>query len=451
MPLGVFQPSVLAMSGQSHALDVISANIANATTNGYKRTDTNFQTVLSGSMTIRSGNPDSDGPMSVQADMGGVRPRDRARISLEGQYTATGRDLDVAVAGRGFLVMNTSADGSGQTVYGRDGSFSTTTADPVTAVGLGGAPITIEKGYLVDKNGYFVQGWAAAADGTFATGGAPSGLRVDPQAFTSVGQATTAASLALNLPAQNEVGDIETYDIDICDSTFALRPLQLAFEKRAAGVWELTATGGAGDVITLTPLAPGAPPTTVVPPPANPLVFDAEGGLTGPTGYTVSVAFADDPATAEVETATAEFALDLSGFTQFAGDMIAYDYNRDGYGAGSLSSIEFNARGDVVGLFSNGRSLSLYRLALADFVNPDGLEALSGNVYVQSGDSGPPVLGGAGDSGLGLISPGTLEASNVDLALEFSRMILTQNAYNSSATAFRTLDEMTEIARDLSR
>jgi flagellar hook protein FlgE len=105
----------------------------------------------------------------------------------------------------------------------------------------------------------------------------------------------------------------------------------------------------------------------------------------------------------------------------------------------------------VVGLFDNGRSRSLYRLALADFVNPDGLAPLSGNVYAVSGDSGPPVLGGAGEAGLGLISPGTVETSNVDLAQEFSRMILTQNAYNSAATAFRTLVEMSETARDLYR
>lgn len=443
MPLGAFQPSVLGMSGQSHALDVISGNIANATTTGYKRTETNFQTVLSRSVSMSSAGPASDGPMSMQSDLGGVRPWDYTRISLAGEYSTTGRDLDLAIEGRGFLVLKT---GTGETVYGRDGSLSVT-----TTAGTGSGSITAEEGYLVDKNGYFVQGWAATADGSFSTGGALTSLRVDPQAFTSIGQATTSASLALNLPAQNEVGDVETYAIDVYDSALNARSLQLAFTKRGSDTWELTATGDTGDVVTLTPLSPGAPVTTVTPPPANPLLFDSNGALQVPSGYAVAVDFADDPATAANDATTAQFTLDLSGFTQFSGNMLAYDYARDGYPTGSLSSIAFNAQGEVVGQFDNSRSRPLYRLALADFANPDGLDPLSGNVYAQSVESGTPALGGAGDNGLGRISPQTLETSNVDLAQEFSRMMLTQNAYNSSATAFRTVDEMTETARDLLR
>jgi flagellar hook protein FlgE len=113
--------------------------------------------------------------------------------------------------------------------------------------------------------------------------------------------------------------------------------------------------------------------------------------------------------------------------------------------------VTFNERGEVVGQFDNGRTRPLYRLALADFIDPDGLVQLSGNVYAESAASGRPVVAGAGEAGLGEISPQTLEKSNVDLAREFTRMMLTQNAYNSSATAFRTIDEMTEVARDLAR
>jgi flagellar hook protein FlgE len=128
---------------------------------------------------------------------------------------------------------------------------------------------------------------------------------------------------------------------------------------------------------------------------------------------------------------------------------LAYDYTRDGYAPAALSGIEFNDRGEVIGRFDNGRTRPLYRLALADFANPDDLGQLSGNVYAESETSGQTTVAGAGESGLGKINPGTLEKSNVDLAQEFGRMILTQNAYNSSATAFRTIDEMTEVARDL--
>lgn len=126
-----------------------------------------------------------------------------------------------------------------------------------------------------------------------------------------------------------------------------------------------------------------------------------------------------------------------------------YDYARDGYPPGALSGIDFNERGEVIGQFDNGRTRPLYRLALADFANPDGLGQLSRNVYMESEKSGEAVVAEAGEDGLGEVSPHTLERSNVDLAKEFSRMTLTQDAYNSSATAFRTIDEMIEVARDL--
>ena len=169
------------------------------------------------------------------------------------------------------------------------------------------------------------------------------------------------------------------------------------------------------------------------------------GQLIGPQNYTVNATFADDMA----GPTTAAFTLDVGAFTQFAGDFLAYDYARDGYAPAGLSGIDFNERGEVIGSFDNGLTRPLYRLAIADFANPDGLGQLSGNIYVESETSGQATVAGAGESGLGDINPGTLEKSNVDLAQEFSRMMLTQNAYNSSATAFRTIDEMTEVARDL--
>lgn len=146
---------------------------------------------------------------------------------------------------------------------------------------------------------------------------------------------------------------------------------------------------------------------------------------------------------------TSAFTLDMSGLTQFAGDFTVYDYVRDGYAAGRLESIEFDQNGTVNGLFDNGHSRPLYRLALADFANPDGLDALDGNVYVESSASGAATLGSANTAGLGTIIPVTHELSNVDLAEQFTRMIATQSAYNASATAFRTLDEVIQSARDL--
>jgi flagellar hook protein FlgE len=426
--LASFQTSITGMSGQSHALDVIGANIANVTTGGYKRSETSFQTVLSDTVAFHPGNPGAPGPASIQSDLGGIRPRDNARISQPGEYAATGRDLDIAVAGRGFFILGSSPDGSGATIYGRDGQLS------VAAVaGAGGAVGGGTQGYLVDKNGYFLQGWPAAPDGSFPSGGAPASMRVDADAFTSAGVPTTAAILAVNLPADDAVGGTESYTIDVFDSAAKQRSLQLSFAKQAANTWSVAASGGPAATVTITP--------------SSALVFGATGQLTSPRSYDFAITFADDPA----HPSTAAFTLDVGGFTQFAGSFLAYDYGRDGYAPGALSGVTFNDRGEVIGRFDNGRTRPLYRLALADFVNPDGLAQLSGNVYAESETSGQAVVAAAGERGLGAISPHTLEKSNVDLAREFTRMMLTQNAYNSSATAFRTIDEMTEVARDLAR
>ena len=429
MALGLFQTSVLGMSSQSHALDVISNNIANASTGGYKRSETAFSTLLSDSIAFQPGNPDTPWPSSTQSDLGGVRAYDLARISEAGDYTATGRDMDIALQGNGFFVLNGAVDGSGRTVYGRDGQLSEATVGTQTIAGPDGAPITVEQGYLVDKNGYFLQGWAAAADGSIGTGGPLSSIRVDPDAFAASGEATTAAKLALNLPASSAAGTEETYGIDVFDSAWQQQSLQLSFSKSATSplLWSLSVNGS----------------------PAGELQFASDGKIVSPTSLDLSLAFANG-AGAEDDT-HASFTLDVSGFTQYSNDLIAYDYTRNGSAPGALESIQFNAEGDVVGQFDNGRSRTLYRLAIADFANPDGLGGLSGNVYEQTATSGAAILDGAGEAGRGIIAASTLEKSNVDLGDEFSHMILTQNAYNSSATAFRTLDEMTEVARDLYR
>ena len=428
MFLGLFQPSVLGMSSQSHALGVISGNIANATTGGYKRSETAFASMLSDSVSFQPGNPATPWPSSTQSDLGGVRAYDLARISDEGEYTATGRDLDIAIQGHGLFVMNGAVDGSGRTVYGRDGRLSETTTGSQTVTGADGTPVTVQQGYLVDKNGYFLQGWAAAADGSVTEGGPLTSLRIDPDAFTSSGEATTAATLALNLPAGAD-GAVETYGIDVFDSAAHQRSVQLSFSKSSTSslLWTMSVDGV----------------------PAGDLQFGSDGRIVSPQSFELSLAYANGAGTAD--DTTARLTLDVSGFTQYATSFVAYDYRRDGYAPGALESVRFDGDGDVVGLFDNGRSQTLYRLAIADFNNPDGLGGLSGNVYTATAGSGGAMLASAGDGGRGLIAPNTMETSNVDLGDEFGRMIQTQNAYNSSATAFRTIDEMTEVARDLYR
>jgi flagellar hook protein FlgE len=428
---GWFQPSVLGMTGQSRALEVISGNIANVTTTAYKRTESDFQTLLSRSWAGPSAAA-GNAPVTFQSDIAGVAAIDRLRASDPGAIKGTGRDLDLAINGDGFFVLD---DGAGGSVYSRDGAFTIApVSDPTAATGAESA------GYLVDGSGRALQGWAytGAAAGA-AAGGALGPMRVDSGAFADDGEPTTLAALGLNLPASDSAGSSRTYAMGILDSARMPHTLDLTFTKaQQPNTWSLAVSADPGAGITITP------PSTDTGAPAGSgqaLSFDGSGSLTAPPRYTIGVTHADG--------ATSSFELDVSRLTQLAGDFAVSSFEQNGRVAGALSAISFDAEGHVVGVFENGFSRPLYTIALADFASPDGLDPLSGNVFAASAASGAPSVGQAGENGLGEITPSALELSNVSLEDEFSRMIVTQSAYNSSATAFRTMDEMTETARDL--
>lgn len=184
MPMySAFAPSILGMNSQAHSLATISQNIANVTAGGYKRTETRFQTVLSDSM-------------SSGQDFGGVRPKDVQVIDQQGLIYTTARDLDLAIVGDGFFVVGDAVTG-GNTYYTRDGSFEMKVLTATTGTGSA----TSVPGYMVDKNGLYLMGWAPDANGVFPISGTLQAMRVDPDYFANVFQATTTAEVGLNLPA----------------------------------------------------------------------------------------------------------------------------------------------------------------------------------------------------------------------------------------------------------
>jgi flagellar hook protein FlgE len=195
---GAFSSAVLGMMSQASALHNIGTNVANVNTGGYKRTDTNFSTVLSRSMQSLS-------------DNGGVRPTDTATITQQGTVTTSSLATDVAIAGRGFFALNTNQDGSGTSLFTRDGNFGVSTVNDISVTGIGGTTTITKDGYLTDKNGYFVQGWAYSG-GTVNTSGTPTSLRVDQFSFLNQFDPTTAGILNMNLPAGDAVTDIAQVD-----------------------------------------------------------------------------------------------------------------------------------------------------------------------------------------------------------------------------------------------
>jgi flagellar hook protein FlgE len=423
---GLFQASVLGMQGQSRALSVIGGNVANVNTTGYKRAESQFATLFSRTYAGDAASADV-GPLSQQSDIGGVVTRIVARVGDQGELSATGRDLDVAIDGPGFFVL---ADASGQRLYGRDGHFSESLGPEISVRAADGTTVTTNARYLADKNGNVLQGWRVGPDGTFAVDAASlAPVRTDASAFASVVRPTTRARLALNLPAGHVIGATESFVFDVIDSTGVARPLTARFTKSATNAWQLEVTGAGGERAMLDP--------------STPLTFTSSGVLAGPAAFRIALDHGGG--------ATSAFTFDFAGATQFHADLSFGDFSVDGHGAGVLDTVSFDGEGYVVGHFSNGVAQRIWRLPIADFANPEGLLPLSGNVYQASSESGVPVFNAAGKNGSGSVMPSVVELSNVDLADQFSRMILTQNAYNSSATAFRTLDEVMQVARDLKR
>ncbi len=172
------------------------------------------------------------------------------------------------------------------------------------------------------------------------------------------------------------------------------------------------------------------------------------GTITPPSPISLSFSF---PASGSTAASTASFTLDVSGMTQFAAPFTPRIYDRDGFESAELSSISFDAEGHVVGQFANGAGVRLYKLPLAQFRNPDGLEAINGMAFRESENSGAALIQTVDADGRASFIPQSRELSNVSLTDEFTKMIQSQQAYNASANSFRTQDEMLELLREIKR
>jgi len=258
--LGAFSVSTLAMRSQSTALHMIGTNVSNVQTGGYKRTDVQFQSVL--------GNQ-----MFSERDQGGVRPTMHQRIDSQGLLVGTTSSLDLAIGGQGFFITSTDFAAT-DIVYTRDGSFRQAAVNDVVVTDpFSGETFTTKDGYLVDKNGHFLLGFEANADGTFPTTGTPAPMRVDANSFSDTGLPTTAAELIVNLDSNaatvtdhlTAVNDRDTggqtaegmefLTIDFVDSNGNSQSARLNFTKSDLNLWEVSATyqgGGTAQVDTVT-------------------------------------------------------------------------------------------------------------------------------------------------------------------------------------------------------
>lgn len=429
---GALTSSVSGLAAQSSALGVISDNITNVNTVGFKENRASFSTLVTAGATETSFSP------------GGVQFRPLQQISQQGLLQASDSKTDLAISGNGFFVVNeTSTAGVGDDVlFTRAGQFR---AD--------------KNGDFVNAAGYFLQGWPLDTSGNLpAAQQSISSLEtVNTTGLTGLPQATGSIEVAANVPSGASNGQTHSVTVQVFDALGTPYNMKIDFafnNNGSAGnpaddFWDVTLNAPtlASDPTQQAQIGGGASV-------AGELRFNGDGspaslsnfpGAVTVNGGTLSFDItsfptgASDSTGVQLDLATIG---DFNGMTQFAGGFEIGNINQDGLRRGNFSGVSVDEQGVMTALFDNGRTKDIYKLPVATFNNPDGLEAVDGNAYLRSDKSGPFLLNEANQGPAGKIAPSALEGSTVDLANEFTKMIVTQRAYSAATRVVTTSDEM---------
>jgi flagellar hook protein FlgE len=413
--------AISGLKAHQTKMDVTGNNIANVNTVGFKGSQTVFQDTLS--QVIRAGG-------APAADRGGTNP---AQVGLgvkvaaittnwtQGATQSTGRSTDFMIEGDGFFV--TSGAG-GEQLYTRAGSFD-----------FDGA------GKLVTPDGSILQGWMANADGVINPNGpigdlsVPYGQVVAPRATGGAG--VTAGVLAGNLPADAEAGDVFQTAITMYDDLGVAQEISYTFTNLSPNSWSLMVQH-TDDSVT-------PPVVTDLTTPAQTVNFSAAGVLTSPPTFDITL----NPAT--FPSWPGPLTIDVSGIDQFGGKGTVAATEQNGFALGSLQSFQLSNDGTIMGVYSNGLRQPLGQLALASFNNPGGLEKAGSSSFRVGDNSGQAMVGQAGVGGRGVLNSGALEMSNVDLAEEFTGLIVAQRGFQANSRVITSSDEILQDLVNLKR
>lgn len=409
---------VSGLQAQGEALGVISDNIANANTTGYKASRAEFQDIIAKSLKgILGGNQIGRG-----VKIGAVNP-----ILTQGNVDATEKSTDLAISGEGYFVMR----GSDGESFTRDGSFHFD-----------------KDGYLVTNDNQKVQGFEADEKGNIVN--KLSNVRF-PRALIPA-KATATANLDLNLDSRIEpkkqfkVEDPHTTSdystgIEIFDSQGNKHLVTLFFTKTADRQWDVRGLCE-GKEIT------GGKPGTWSEVWAGKLGFTVDGKLDTEVvskeafnfvggalqGQKIKLDFGDS--------ITTDKGKGILGSKQYGKESDLITWKQDGAAAGNITNLSFNDEGVLTALYSNGQAQDLSQIAISKFENPEALYKVGNNRFKEARDSGTAAIGKSGMSGRGKLFTKSLERSTVDLALEFVALIQNQRGFQANAKTITTSDEL---------
>ncbi len=423
---------VAGLQVNASRLASISDNIANSSTYGYKRVQTDFSSMVTAS---------AGGTYSA----GGVRSSTSRLVDQAGSLVATNNATDLAVSGRGFLPVVQAAEvqvdnGDLQMHLVTTGSFRQNA-----------------EGYLATETGYYLMGWPANQDGSITSGSRDTAIGLEPVQINVnefSGQPTTQMQVAVNLPANETTstspGTPQPLSVEYIDNLGTSENINISFTPTipASGKsneWTMqltdTASGGAvvGEYVLNFSDARSGGGTLAS-------VTTTSGGAYDPTEGTVIVNVAGGP----IEIDIGQIG-DNSGMTQLSYSFAPTLITKDGSPVGNIAGIEVDSNGYVRALFDTGISRVVYQVPLVDLPNPNGMVALDDQTYLTSPQSGSFFLWDAGDGPTGEIASFAREESSVDVAGELTAMIQTQRAYSSNAKVIQTVDEMLQETTNIKR
>jgi len=405
--MGNFNIALSGLMAQSQALNVVSDNLANLNTTGFKGSSASFQDLVTEAFS--STTPNGAGVSSVMAQ----------KSFNQGSVQVTSGAFDAAIEGNGFFVVQNSA---GQQFYTRAGNFNVDS-----------------NGNLITANGEEVLGYAAT-NGVVNATGAPTTITV-PAGTTVKPDPTTQFTLDANLNAAaptTGAGSTFSTPVTVVDSLGASHTLTITFTKTGSNAWGYEVFVPGADVTGGTPGTPTSLGT-------GSLTFDANGQLTSPApGAPIAVAL----------TGLADGASDLnlnwnafnadgsSALTQYAQTSAASGATVDGNAAAEMTMVSLGDGGTIVAQFANGKQQVIGQLALANIPNPESLISSGNNDYSPGPDTGTPTLGAANTGGRGQIKAGALESSNVDIATQFTNLMTYQRSYEANSRTITTVDQM---------
>lgn len=410
-----FSTALSALAAHATAIDVIGNNLANLNTPGFKASVVSFHDLVTQSLGAGLG--------ETQVGFGVGTPVTLRQFS-QGAIQSTGGPLDASIQGDGFFVIRNNA---GAQLYTRGGHFQVDT-----------------DGNLVTATGEKVQGWTQSGSGIDFN--APISDITVPVGSLKAPVVTTEFSVDLNLNAAATAGpppEQYTTSVEVFDSLGIGHVITLTFTKTAnPNEWDYSLAFPDADLS-----APGTPATGTV-------VFDSGGQMISPV--------VTDPPPVLTATGLLDGAADMSitwrlfdglrpRLTQFAQPSAASALAQNGSAPANLVRVGLADGGRILAQYSNGQQVVVGQVAMATIRNPESLIAVGNSNYQLSARTALPAIGLPETGGRGTVLGGTVEASTVDIAREFTNLIVYQRGYQANSRLVSVVDEISQETINLKR